>query len=186
MKGLQVILPAVALLAVAGCSASTRTHPGPPPIPPPEARAAPAVSADDLVKTLSVAQVRQANAEGLPFSELTADQQAIVNGMWTYYAARRPSHIAGGTLPPAAPVDEVRVVLVGYSDPRDSKDLPTVIVELRAGKQGCQSIVHPDPIPAAIREAGVDLVAAGMVVPYTEEEKRAIAAGEPLPPPADD
>ena len=195
MKRSRALVVALTLSFVAGCSATRPVAPQTPPTPPRQRSITPARSPEagpgalagvpGLVASLTVDQVRKANADGLPFSALAPEQQAAVRALWANYAANWQTQVAAGAVAAIGPVDETRVVLVGYYEPSGPWDLPTVDLEVRQGNHRCQVLAHPDPIPAPIKEAGTDMVAARMAVPPTEEERKAMAAGEPLPPPSD-
>jgi len=200
MKVSRLVVLSLAVFGLAGCSATRPvppTAPQPEPSPPqPALRAQPSGQAEwteyaaalDLVKSLTLAQVRRANGEGLPFPELTAEQQQAVRTLWAGAAARQQARVEAGRIPPTAllvPVGQVRVTQVGYVDPSWPLEPPSVRVELRGGKHSYGTSVHADALSPAAKEGAVDLVAIGMVVPLTDEDRKAMAAGEPLPPPAD-
>jgi len=195
MNPLRMVLVALALLAVAGCHA---TKPGRPqahatpsrrvgvaragPLQAGEARLALILG---LMNSLTVAQVRKANAEGVLFSELTPQQQAAVSRLWAEYAALCQTEVAAGTATPVGPVERVRITSVEYTERPLGGSGTRTLVELREG-DACYGVsVHSDTVPPAIKEAGADLVAGGRRLPRTGTRGNAGPPGKLLPPRAD-
>jgi len=134
-------------------------------------------SLTDFVRSLTAEQIRKANAAGLPFAELTAEQQQAVSAMWEhtrqfYDEIRAKSGKAD--IPTPGPVGQVKVALVGYSEMPNANE---VLIELRGNVRhmmGCSL----QPFPAALKEAGKDLVAAGVVEFVTDQESQTPSPGQ--------
>ncbi len=170
MKNLGICFLGLCLVVALGCS-GIKEVPRPPV---PQDVRGPAFSVAEFARSLTVDQLRKANAGGLAFSELTPEQQQAVSAMWGHYAAileqTRAEGLPGG---PAGPVEEARLVLVGYAEAEGATT--TLDIEFRRGKGRASFGEAVKRVPAAIREAGVDLVAAGLAEPPGAEEAEAAA-----------
>jgi len=169
MKDLRRSLLTVCLVVVVGCS-------GRPPRPQqtvhqPRERV---VASSDLVGSLTVEQIRKANAGGLAYPELTAGQQQAVSQIWSHYAERMQAIIAEGTPGrPAGAVEKVRIVMVGYA--KAEGEYPwTVHVEFQEGQNRCMVGYPANALATAVKEAGKDMVAAGIAIPRSEAEEQGL------------
>jgi len=165
MKGLRALSLGLCLVLDVGCSG--KAPPARQPVEQP--RMAATFSLPDFVSSLTPDQIRKANAAGLPFSELTLEQQRAVSAMWEQAGKSRKEMAAqAGTrdLPAAGPAEEVRIVMAGYSETANGNE---VLLELRGGNFRYMPGYAPERVPAALKEAGKDLVAAGISELVTDE-----------------
>ena len=150
-----------------------------------------------LFESLTADQVRAANlhhrlhpehggthckpGEGLAWGELTEAQQQVLERLWQMHSERRQAQQAVG--PPGAPqrpepgsIEKGEIFGVGYAVTEDP-DGPHTILHMLSQRYPVAVTLElrlpgSPPLPPAIQQEGIDLVATGAYQPVSMEELR--------------